>query len=368
MVICNDTIPSGMVHVSKKILSLWRTILAFCIDDFEVANPLGTSKNKHKICAVYWVLVNLAPKFCSSLSSIQLALLCKTNTVKACGYSEVLHPLLQDLVLLEKHGVYVEKLGSSVRGPVLYIAADNLAAHSLAGFHESFVSDKMCRFCMATWQEIQDYEVRSGHFCLRTKQDHDRHVREVQQDAQMAKQYGVKGSCPLSVHLEHFHVVDGFPPDILNDLLEGIIPSELCLCIQDFIKKKFFTLEMMNHAIKDFPYTHSDKTNQPQTISKTFHAKGTIGGNGHENWSLIRLLPLLIGQYIPEGDEAWEVLLCLKDVVELVMCTRFTEESLHYLDFKLSEHRTLLPKAFPHYRLCPKHHYLEHYPHLIQVF
>lgn len=184
----------------------------------------------------------------------------------------------------------------------------------------------------------------------------------------MAKQYGVKGSCPLSVHLEHFHVVDGFPPDILNDLLEGIIPSELCLCIQDFIKKKFFTLEMMNHAIKDFPYTHSDKTNQPQTISKTFHAKGTIGGNGHENWSLIRLLPLLIGQYIPEGDEAWEVLLCLKDVVELVMCTRFTEESLHYLDFKLSEHRTLLPKAFPHYRLCPKHHYLEHYPHLIQVF
>lgn len=173
MVICNDTIPSGMVHVSKKILSLWRTILAFCIDDFEVANPLGTSKNKHKICAVYWVLVNLAPKFCSSLSSIQLALLCKTNTVKACGYSEVLHPLLQDLVLLEKHGVYVEKLGSSVRGPVLYIAADNLAAHSLAGFHESFVSDKMCRFCMATWQEIQDYEVRSGHFCLRTKQDHD---------------------------------------------------------------------------------------------------------------------------------------------------------------------------------------------------
>ncbi len=27
--------------------------LALYIDDFEVANPLGTSKNKHKICAVY---------------------------------------------------------------------------------------------------------------------------------------------------------------------------------------------------------------------------------------------------------------------------------------------------------------------------
>lgn len=49
--------------------------LALYIDSFEVASPLGTSKNKHKICAVYWVLVNLAPKFHSSLSSIQLALL-----------------------------------------------------------------------------------------------------------------------------------------------------------------------------------------------------------------------------------------------------------------------------------------------------
>lgn len=58
----------------------------------------------------------------------------------------------------------------------------------------------------------------------------------------------------------------------------------------------------------------------------------------------------------------------MKDVVELVMCTRFTVESLHYLDFKLSEHRTSLQQAFPHYGLRPKHHYLEYYPHLIQVF
>lgn len=188
-------------------------------------------------------------------------------------------------MLLEKHGVYAEKLGSSVRGTILYVAADNLAAYSLAGLQESFVSDKICRFCLATRQEIQDTEIRSGHFSLRTKQDHDRHIAEVQQDAQMSKQYGVKGSCPLSNFLEHFHVVDGFPPDILHDLLEGVIPSELCFCIEHFIKKK-----LLNNAIKEFPYTHSDKTNQPQVISKAFHTKGTVGGNGHENWTLLRYM------------------------------------------------------------------------------
>ena len=37
----------------------------------------------------------------------------------------------------------------------------------------------------------------------------------------MAQQYGVIGSRPISENLEHFHVVDGFPPDLLHDLLEG---------------------------------------------------------------------------------------------------------------------------------------------------
>ena len=105
-----------------------------------------------------------------------MTLLCKVNTVTECGYSEVLHPLLQDLVLLEKHGVYVEKLGSSVKGTILYVAADNLAGHSLAVFHKCFIVDKVCRFCMASRKDIQDNEVGSGYFSLRIKQDHDRNV------------------------------------------------------------------------------------------------------------------------------------------------------------------------------------------------
>lgn len=114
---------------------------------------------------------------------------------------------LHDLMLLKKHGVCLEKLGSSVTGTVLHTEADNLAAHSLGEFHESFVSDKVCRFCMATRQEIQDKEISSVHFSLRTKQEHDQQVLEVQQDDRMAKQYGVKDTCPISEHLELFHVV-----------------------------------------------------------------------------------------------------------------------------------------------------------------
>lgn len=332
-------------------------------DDFEVSNPLGTSRKKHKMSAVYWVIANVPSKYRSTLHSIQLAVLCKSSHVKEFGYAKILRPLIHDLASLEQHGVYVEELGESVKGTVLYVAA-----HSLAGFFESFMVDRFCRFCMATRGEMQGKEVNSGAFEHRTIDTHNQQVQEVKHDPTVAKQYGVKGGCVLTDGLEHFHVVRGYPPDILHDLLEGIVPVELSLCISDMISKKYFTIETLNHAMKTFEYAFHDKTDQPQPIAHGFSTKGTIGGNGHENWALIRLLPLIIGHKVPEGDNAWNILLLLKDMVELAVATKHTEESVHFLDCKVSEHRDLLQTTFPNFRLRPKHHYIEHYPEMIKAF
>lgn len=58
----------------------------------------------------------------------------------------------------------------------------------------------------------------------------------------------------------------------------------------------------------------------------------------------------------------------VKDIVELVVAPRFTEETLYFLECKLAEHRELLRSTFPEFRLRPKHHYIEHYPQLIKAF
>ncbi len=216
--------------------------------------------------------------------------------------------------------------------------------------------------------EVQHTEVGSSNFETRTKDTHDRHVKEVKQDPSLSKLYGVRGSCPLTDALQHFHAVTGYPPDILHDLLEGIVPAELCLCLSEMIEKKYISLESVNHAIKNFAYTFSDKTNRPQQIPKAFATKGTIGGNGHENWTLLRLLPLLIGDDVPEGDTSWEILMLLKDIVELAVASKHTEESIDFLKCKITEHRELLQSAFPGFRLKPKHHFVEHYPQLIKAF
>nr|XP_020445017.1 uncharacterized protein LOC109953925 [Monopterus albus] len=339
-------------------------LLTLYIDDFEVCNPLGTSRRKHKLCGIYWTLSNLPPGSHSALSSIYLAVLCKSDDLKRYGYDDVLHPLIQDLKVLEQDGLFVPLLGKSVKGTVQVVVADNLSAHSIAGFNESFTAGNICRFCTATRTEIQEREVRSESFDLRTKELHASHVNSAQQNS--SSSFGVKRQCAITKNLAHFSVQTGYPPDIMHDVFEGIVPVELAHCLSLLISKKYFSLELLNKSIMSFPYKWSDKTNRPHMIPHNFSK--TIGGNAHENWALIRFLPFTIGHLVPEDEMAWQILMDLKDIVELLVSPTHTEDSIAYLECKISEHRKRYQELFPTLQLLPKHHYLEHYPALIRKF
>lgn len=63
-------------------------------DAFNVCNPIGAYRNRHKIDAVYYVLGNLPRKFRCSLQHIRLAMLVKTATIKSLGLHKVFEALL----------------------------------------------------------------------------------------------------------------------------------------------------------------------------------------------------------------------------------------------------------------------------------
>lgn len=336
------------------------------IDDFEICNPFGTSRKKHKLCSVYWVLGNLPPGSHSALSSIYLALLCKSNDVKTFGYQEIFQPLLHDLVTLEQKGVYIDHFGAYIKGIIQCVVADSLGAHGLAGFVESFSGEYMCRFCTATRSEIQSKEVKTGVFHLRTEESHCVHVARALEGGKPC--YGVKNSCVLADCLSYFKVTTGFPPDLVHDLFEGIVPVELAACLRVLISKKYFSFETLNHKIEAFPYKWGDKTNRPHLLPRTFLSKKTIGGNAHENWCLLRLMPLIVGYLVPEDEPAWQIILDLKDIVDLVVCPVHTDESIAYLKRKISEYQYRYHELFPEKNLLPKHHFLEHYPAMIRLF
>ena len=341
--------------------------LILYVDDFEICNPLGTSRIKHKICALYWILGNLPPGCHSSLSSIHLAALINSNDVKVYGYEKVLEPLITDLITLEQHGIFVDKLGKTLKGALQCVVADNLGAHGIAGFVESFSGRYVCRFCTADNLEIQAKEVGAGDFSPRTEEIHTNHLKTLEENS-LKNFYGVKNTCVLSEKLTNFTVTSGFPPDIVHDLFEGIVPVEISLCLNVFISKKYFTLAAFNKAIQDFPFKWTDKTNRPHSVPLTYASRKTIGGNAHENWSLIRFFPLLVGHKVPIDEPAWKLLADLKDIVEVVVSPVQTQESIAYLNFKISEHRIRFKEVFPDTNFRPKHHFLEHYPQLICKF
>jgi len=166
----------------------------------------------------------------------------------------------------------------------------------------------------------------------------------------------------LSENFSNFNVTTGFPPKIGHDFFERIVLVEISLCLTVFISKKYFTL---NKEIEDFPFKLTDKTNCLHPVPLIYSSRRTIGGNAHENWSLMRFLPLILGSKVPSDEPAWHLLADLKDIVALVVSPVQTKESIGYLNFKISEHRVRFKELFPETNLLPKHHFLEHYPQLI---
>lgn len=113
---------------------------------------------------------------------------------------------------------------------------------------ESFSSGYVCRFCTAKKSEIQEKEVSSDGFTLRTKEMHELHVRSAVETEKSC--CGVKRQCVLSARLSHFNVSTGYPPDSAHDIFEGILPVELAHCLNVLISKGFLTLNSLN---KNYP-------------------------------------------------------------------------------------------------------------------
>lgn len=182
-----------------------------------------------------------------------LIALINSNDVKVYGYEKVLEPFITDLITLEQHWIFVEKLGENLKGILLCVIDDNLGAHSIAGFVESFSGRCACRFCTADRLEIQGKEAGAGGFSLRTEEIHTNHLKTPDENS-LNNCYSVKTKYVLSEKLTTFNVTCGFPPDVVHDLFEGIVPVEISLCLTVFSSKNCFTLDTLNKAIEDFPY------------------------------------------------------------------------------------------------------------------
>ena len=106
-------------------------------DAFEVVNPLGSSRKKHKLVGVYFTIADLEPFHRSSINNLQLIMLCKETDFKSFGPDTVFSRMLSDLRQLVDHGL-VTTAGHAVRATVITIVGDKLGVTLHWWLHTEF--------------------------------------------------------------------------------------------------------------------------------------------------------------------------------------------------------------------------------------
>ena len=81
-----------------------------------------------------------------------------------------------------------------------------------------------------------------------------------------------------------------------------------------------------------------------------------------EAWSLARLLPILVGDLVPEDDINWANYVLLLDIVGKVMASKTTRGEASYLTDHIAQHHAVFKQIYPNRPLTPKMHYMVHIP------
>jgi len=178
-------------------------------DAFEVVNPLGSGKKKHKILAVYMTLGEILPQYRSLVDPMQLVLLCRDEDFKQFGQQKVFSSLVDaDLKYLEDSG-FQSVDGTIPKAGLIVICGDNLGSHCIGGFSENFSTNKyFCRYCLIERDTFRQQPLNLG--LKRTNRNYAHSVDQLT----TTDQFMVDGIKFISIFnsLNFFHVCGGLPP------------------------------------------------------------------------------------------------------------------------------------------------------------
>lgn len=342
---------------SKKYISL-----ILYQDSFEIVNPLGSAKKRHKVLGVYFVLGNLQCHYRSVVDHTQLVMLINEGDFDRVG-QRIFSRLVADLQTLENEGIVI---GDECYYVVLAaVAGDNLGSHCIGGFVKNFSSTQhICRFCLLTRKEMNAGCMLATSDQIRNPSSYDAAVLELASSDDVIVD-GIKFRSIFN-DLQLFHVCNpGLPPCIAHDLFEGVVAYDLPIFLRYFVKKKFITVDVMNKRIECFPLLGSDSNVRPALLSKKLDR---LSGSASQNWCLLRLIPLLLHNAVDSADEVYQAMLLMRRMVEFIAAPAVSLGQVACMKVTVEDYLERRHYLFPDIKLRPKHHYLSHYASLTFKF
>ena len=338
------------------------------LDEVQLCNELSSRTKKNKFVFVYFSLGNVNHKLRSSLSSIYLLSIFTNLQMIRYGLNVLLRPIIDDIKKLELGFEMLINGESKVTyGTVTAIVADNLASHQIGGFKSGFASGyRKCRTCLATPGEIQTKHYHTD-FVLRSQEQHDIQVESLGVEKlrkHFSKLNGLNGESVLN-ELKYFHVIGGLVPDLMHDLLEGVVPLTMCELLLHCINRKYINLEHLNSVISNFDYGYHEALDKPSLIDIKHLKSLRLRQSSVQTWSLATLLPLMIGNKIPAANVPFKCFRNLLEICRLCFMDSFNSCDLVTLDWLIDDFLDSFKTCFQR-KITPKMHHLIHYSDYIK--
>lgn len=122
-------------------------------DEIGLTQPIGSRSKTQKMMMIYYTLGNIHPQNRSTLNSIELYGIVKSQYLKIPGaFNKVLAPFVKDIKILKNDGINitVQNKIKNYKGTMIFGSGDTPASALLGGFKESVAAYRLCRTCTTT--------------------------------------------------------------------------------------------------------------------------------------------------------------------------------------------------------------------------
>ena len=384
-------------------------------DAIELVNPLGAGRTKHKVIQIFFSLCEIPKHLRSRIDRIQLVAVFKEKLIKEFGFQKIYQQLVSDLKVLESGVTVYFPIQREVKCGVLIHPADNLEAHAVGGFSQSFSAKDICRFCHIQYDDLSDniHDYNSKEHAKWNEEEYDKAAAFVErkkkseneeeivmtgianesdseydsdndvessdnpdsdEEDESVELFGIKHRCPLNV-LEAFHSISAFPPDLLHDLLEGTASQDLLGIIRILSRKGWFSIEEYNTSLKGLKYKSYESSDRPQLVPINKKTK-KLNGKAVSIWVHVRNFPLVIRKFVTgeiEEDPVLKLGLKLHEITERVTASEFKDYEIDVLEDIIVNYLDERKNIFDDYPDLmgtpkPKTHFLTHYPRAISLY
>lgn len=139
-----------------------------------------------------------------------------------------------------------------LHGTIASVCGDKKGAHEMFGFM-SPSADKFCRLCLIGRRDILNHSTAETVTMRSRKQHDDEVVNTIEYGRQIDS--GVNSHCILN-ESKYFHVAVNLIMDGMHDVLEGVAPFLLMLCLRHWVTNQNIdiTATLLNDRIKRFDF------------------------------------------------------------------------------------------------------------------